>query len=103
MNVNELIQAIQDIQAERGSEYSTNDSPLERSFSKISQIFNILTGHALKPSDIALIQLILKYVRQYSKPERLHVDSVIDAPSYSLILSELLFYEHKRTNDDVCK
>ncbi len=78
-----------DIQEERGKQYDSKGDG-ERSFAAVAAAFNAITGKDLKGSDICLIQQVLKDVRQYSDPARIHEDSLLDKVSYaSLHVEEL--------------
>ena len=81
-----------DIQNERGKEYNSKQEK-EKSFKQIADAFNSLTGNKLQASDICLMLVCLKAVRQYSDPTRLHDDSVLDLVSYSSLWGEELYNE----------
>ena len=59
----------------------------ERSMEKITEAFNIMTGHELSIADGWLFMQILKEVRQQTSPE-FHRDSMIDKLSYVLLEAE---------------
>jgi len=80
-----------DVQKTRGTEYQGDDS--ERSFQTIADTFNTIAGRDLKASDICLLLTILKLVRQYSNPDRLHHDSILDGVSYMSLWAEELTKE----------
>jgi hypothetical protein len=82
----EFLSACSAVQAERGSQYEGDDQ--ERSFSKIATAFNAITGHNILPCEVALIQQILKDVRQWSDMTRVHTDSLLDKVSYAALTSE---------------
>lgn len=87
-----LLKAIE-LQKERGRDY--DEAGLEeRSHVVVCRMFNILRGKELAPSDIFLILEFVKLARQYSYPERLHLDSVLDKTSYSSLWGESLIREH---------
>jgi hypothetical protein len=75
------------VQAERGKQYDSSGSG-ERSFAAAAAAFNAITGRDLKGSDICLLLQILKDVRQYSDPSRLHEDSLLDKVSYASLHAE---------------
>ena len=77
-----------DVQKTRGKEYAGNDN--ERSFETVATTFNTITGRDLNASDICLLLVILKLVRQYADPERLHHDSLLDGVSYMSLWAEQL-------------
>ncbi len=77
--------------AARGKDYDKDGQ--ERSFAATAQAFNAVTGSDLTGSDVALILIQLKLVRQYSDPSRLHVDSLLDLVSYSALWAETLTEE----------
>jgi len=78
-----------EVQKQRGEQYDKAGTG-ERSFAACSTAFNAITGRDLKGSDVCLILQILKDVRQYSDPTRLHEDSVLDKVSYSSLHAEEL-------------
>lgn len=80
-----------DVQSQRGKEYQGDDN--ERSFQTVADAFNTITGRDLKASDICLILTTLKLVRQYSDPNRLHADSLLDGVSYMSLWAEELTRE----------
>lgn len=83
----DYLNACIDIQKERGQEYDSK-STKERSFKQAANAFNQLTGKNLKGSDVCLILECVKLVRQYSNPDRLHEDSILDKVSYSSLWAE---------------
>lgn len=84
-----------DIQKQRGAQYDSTGSG-ERSFGACADAFNAITGKDLKGSDICLILQVLKDVRQYSNPDRLHEDSILDKVSYASLHGEELNKELNR-------
>ena len=92
MKSTELLQACIDVQAERGKQYDANQTG-ERSFQAAAEAFNALTGANLKGSDVCLMLVCVKAVRQYSNPTRLHDDSVLDLVSYASLWGEELYSE----------
>ncbi len=85
----EYLSACAQVQLERGGEYDASGTG-ERSFDAAAEAFNCITGKHLRGSDVCLILELVKKVRQYSDPARLHADSVLDAVSYgSLWAGEL--------------
>lgn len=89
----EILARCAELQAERGAEFNKKGSE-ERSHTVVAGMFNLLRGKDLAPSDIFLILEFLKLARQYSNPERLHADSVLDKTSYSSLWGEALIDEH---------
>lgn len=83
------LQESADIQKQRGEQYDKSGTG-ERSFNATAEAFNAITGNDLKGSDICLILQVLKDVRQYSDPTRLHEDSLLDKVSYSSLHAEEL-------------
>ena len=88
----QFLDEVKHIQSERAAEYEQDAG--ERSFAKISTVFNTYTGKDLVPSDIALILEILKNVRFYSQ-DGYHRDSVVDKISYGSLWAELVTEERK--------
>lgn len=80
------------IMEERAKEYNAGPQG-ERSFNNVATAFNAITGHNLRGSEIALIQQILKDVRQWTNPSDFHFDSAIDNINYSALKSELFYQE----------
>lgn len=86
----EFLNACVAVQSERGQQYDPNGTG-ERSFTAAAAAFTALTGKPLVGSDICLIIELVKKVRQYSKPDRIHHDSLLDSVSYdSLWAAELI-------------
>jgi hypothetical protein len=86
----EFLNACVAVQSERGQEYDPNGAG-ERSFAAAAVAFTALTGKPLVGSDICLVIELVKKVRQYSKPDRIHHDSLLDSVSYdSLWAAELI-------------
>ena len=83
-----LLQKAAETQAERGKDYDEDDNQQERSFVKTANAFNAITGRDLNPEEICLVMVLLKNVRQFSKPNRAHYDSLIDAVSYQALMGE---------------
>lgn len=94
----ELLETSAMLQAQRGKQYDKNGTE-ERSHTVVANMFNALRGKDLAPSDIFLILEFVKLARQYSIPDRLHLDSVIDKVSYSSLWGEALIGEHERAVD----
>lgn len=88
----EFLNACIAVQSERGKQYDATGSG-ERSFAAAASAFNAVTGKDLKGSDVCLILEMVKLVRQYSSPDRLHADSVLDKVSYSSLWAEELVKE----------
>jgi len=77
------------VQAERGEQYDKSQTG-ERSFAAAANAFNAATGKTLTGSDVCLVLAMVKLVRQYSSPDRLHSDSVLDGVSYLALWGEEL-------------
>ena len=71
---------------ERGRQYDKPEG--ERSMASCVDAFNAITGHALTESDGWLIMALLKMVRQWQNPEKVHVDSLLDGVAYMALLAE---------------
>lgn len=82
---------------ERGQTYST-DGEQERSFNSVSKAFNAITGKNITPAEVCLMLQILKDVRQWAQPNRLHEDSVIDGLNYSALKGEELYKQFEGAN-----
>lgn len=85
----DLLNEIILIQQERGKEYEQSNSN-ERSFQKTADAFNAITGKHITPAEVALMLQVLKDVRQWANPNRLHYDSVLDCVSYAALKGEEL-------------
>ena len=73
-----------------GERAKTYDQPQgERSAGRTARAFNAITGRDLTESEIWLILMLLKQVRQWQKPG-FHRDSAEDAVAYSALLAESL-------------
>jgi len=90
----EYLSACAHVQLERGKQYDASGTG-ERSFDAAAEAFNCITGKHLRGSDVCLILVMVKLVRQYSDPARLHADSVLDMVSYASLLAEELTKELK--------
>ena len=77
------------VQKQRGEQYDSKGTG-ERSFAAAATAYNAITGHNLKGSDVCLMLQVLKDVRQYSDPTRLHEDSLLDKVSYASLHAEEL-------------
>lgn len=88
----EYLSACAQVQLERGKQYDASGTG-ERSFDAAAEAFNCITGKHLRGSDVCLILEMVKLVRQYSDPTRLHEDSVLDKVSYSALWAEELTKE----------
>lgn len=84
------------IQADRGAEYDKANQA-ERSSTRVAQAFNAITGKDLTPAEVCLLLQVLKDVRQWSNPNRLHKDSAIDGVNYSALKVEELFNQFGET------
>lgn len=89
----EILRRAAQLQEERGRDYD-KEGKEERSNHVVADLFNILKGEqVLAPSDVFLILEFVKLARQYSNPNRLHLDSVMDKTSYSSLWGEALIQE----------
>ena len=93
MKAKQLLNQCADVQSERAKQYDASGTG-ERSFAAAASAFNALTGHELKGSDVCLLLVCLKAVRQYSNPARVHEDSVLDLVSYASLWGEEIYNEH---------
>jgi len=80
------------VQTERGKQYDASGTG-ERSFAAAASAFNAATGKSLTGSDVCLLLVMVKLVRQYSSPDRLHQDSLLDGVSYMSLWAEMLTKE----------
>jgi hypothetical protein len=80
------------VQTERGQQYDASGAG-ERSFKAAADAFNAATGKSLTGSDVCLLLAMVKLVRQYSSPNRLHQDSLLDGVSYMSLWAEELTKE----------
>ena len=78
---------------ERISAIAQNGGTGERSFKAAADAFNAATGKQLTGSDVCLVLAMVKMVRQYSSPDRLHHDSLLDGVSYMSLWAEELTKE----------
>ena len=88
----QLLDRCKKLQQERGEQYDKAGST-ERSFSNVAIAFNAITGKDITPAEVCLMQQILKDVRQWSNPHRLHKDSVEDGVSYASLKGEELYHQ----------
>lgn len=90
----EFLDHVKSIQTERGAEYNDTTGKPERSFNRVAEAYNAITGQNIKGSEVALLLQILKDVRQWANPSRTHMDSLIDSISYSALKAELIVNEN---------
>ncbi|YP_010660129.1 phosphofructokinase [Pseudoalteromonas phage HS1] len=83
-----------EVQKQRGEQYNSKGTG-ERSFAAAASAFNAMTGQNLKGSDVCLMLACVKAVRQYSDPNRVHEDSLLDLVSYASLWAEELNKEAK--------
>jgi hypothetical protein len=88
----EFLNACATVQSERGKQYDASGTG-ERSFAAAAGAFNAATGKSLTGSDVCLLLTMVKLVRQYSSPHRLHYDSLLDGVSYLSLWAEELTKE----------
>lgn len=74
-----------ELMARRGQQYDKPGG--ERSAPKIAKAYNAITGRDLAASDIWLILLLLKAVRQH-QGAAFHPDSAEDLVAYAALLAE---------------
>lgn len=87
-NAEEILSAAKKTMEERGETYDKcGFAKEERSFTAVAQAFNVVTSKSIAPSDVALILMILKMVRQESSTT-IHKDSLLDLTSYSALYGE---------------
>lgn len=88
----EFLNACAAVQSERAKQYDASGTG-ERSFAAAAGAFNAATGKSLTGSDVCLLLTMVKLVRQYSSPNRLHQDSLLDGVSYLSLWAEELSKE----------
>jgi hypothetical protein len=88
----EFLNACAAVQSERAKQYDARGTG-ERSFAAAASAFNAVTGNGLTGSDVCLLLTMVKLVRQYSSPDRLHHDSLLDGVSYLSLWAEELTKE----------
>ena len=88
----EFLNACAAVQSERAKQYDASGKG-ERSFAAAASAFNAATGKQLTGSDVCLLLTMVKLVRQYSSPDRLHQDSLLDGVSYLSLWAEQLTSE----------
>jgi len=87
MKADEYLEKARDLMIERGKDY---DQPQgERSMSKATAAFNIITGKDISEPEGWLFMQILKDVRQWQK-EGFHQDSAEDCIAYAALKAESL-------------
>ncbi|MBD3814902.1 MAG: hypothetical protein IE913_00245 [Halothiobacillus sp.] len=84
---------------ERGKEYDDQAGRQERSMGKTVAAFNVITGRDLREAEGWLLLQLLKDVRQWSNPARLHKDSAEDSIAYAALKAEALLVEFGVPND----
>jgi hypothetical protein len=67
----------------------------ERSMGKCVSAFNTITGRDLSEAEGWLLLQVLKDVRQFQNPERVHADSLIDCIAYAALKAEAIMGEGK--------
>lgn len=89
---------------QRGREYEQQNAASlvkhENSFESTALAFNAITRNNLSGSDVALLLNLLKKVRQYSNPNRLHFDSLIDSVNYDALWASNLMEELSHVNQE---
>jgi hypothetical protein len=88
----EFLNSCAAVQSERGKQFDASGTG-ERSFAAAASAFNAATGKSLTGSDVCLLLTMVKLVRQYSSPDRLHQDSLLDGVSYLSLWAEELTKE----------
>lgn len=81
---NVLNQALRHME-DRAQTYDTESG--ERSMEQTIRLFNVLTGHSVKTEEGWLLMLLLKLVRNQTRPQP-HQDSLEDAVAYAALYAE---------------
>lgn len=104
MTASDFLREGQKILDQRGKEYvpqdSNNKPKHEDSFESVASAFNAITRRNLSGSDVALILNLLKKVRQYTNPTRLHFDSLQDSVNYDALWASNLMEELSHVNQE---
>lgn len=74
--------------SERAKQYDPNGKK-ELSFNQVAEAFNAVTGKAITGTDVCLMLVMLKIVRQ-NATEGFHLDSAVDGVNYMALWAELL-------------
>lgn len=82
----DLFAEVLKVQNQRGQQYDSPDG--ERSMAKIVTAFNAITGHTLTEPEGWLFMQILKDVRQWQTPGKMHEDSCLDGTSFCALKVE---------------
>lgn len=77
---------------QRGKQYDSSGEA-ERSFPQVAEAFTAITGRTLTGSDVCLVLNLVKKVRQYAQPDRLHHDSLLDSVNYDALWAQELTRE----------
>lgn len=77
---------------QRGQQYDSKGEA-ERSFPQVAQAFTAITGRQLSGSDVCLVLDLVKKIRQYAQPDRLHHDSLLDSVNYNALWAQELTRE----------
>lgn len=77
---------------QRGQQYDSSGEA-ERSFPQVAQAFTAITGRQLSGSDVCLVLNLVKKIRQYAQPDRLHHDSLLDSVNYDALWAQELTRE----------
>lgn len=86
MKASDLLIKASDLMIERGKQY---DKPTgERSMGQAVVAFNAITGQQLTESEGWLLLQVLKDVRQFQNPDKLHIDSLEDCIAYAALKAE---------------
>lgn len=80
---------------DRGTENGYDDGQ-ERSAQKVAEVFNALTGHQIKESDVWTLLIVLKLVRNQRK---FKLDNIVDLIGYSGLLGECLDRDSEEMTD----
>lgn len=86
MNAAKILSQASELMAERGKQYDKPEG--ERSMAACVSAFNAITGRALTESEGWLIMALLKMVRQWQNPDKVHTDSLLDGVAYMALLAE---------------
>ena len=86
MNAEKILGQAAELMAERGRQYDKPEG--ERSMAACIAAFNAITGRSLTESEGWLIMSLLKMVRQWQNPNKVHIDSLLDGVAYMALLAE---------------
>lgn len=92
LHANEILTTASETISQRGKTYDKKGE--ERSFQQIATVFNSVNNRNLNllGSDVALLLVCLKLVRQSTSPD-FHLDSAIDGTAFMALYGEQLSLE----------